>query len=440
MPIIDRKIINRNIDYDGLNRDDLFSLIDRWKFLLTAKYNAKKGQILALGIMSVNPNHVACMFAAAELGMKLLMVTKPIARETIHATKMGIFGPVDITVAEDYLRHEDYHMEMFERYSHHICWESEIDSIGKIVDLRVGEKISENDIFLFASTSGTTGESKPAYYTHGDLYQIIMRNITVFAYKPTDIIQHTVNMHHASSIMHSLLPALVSVNTHYYGYITPFDIGMKNMSPEYFIEEMWYKRGVNRILLNTDPWFLKLSDEFIVDRPLIITVCTGTTATEEHYKFCRDNPVELIFHYGAVDVGGPILVDHIKYDSIYEPNKLGAMADDFYRLRIEDCPKVQCDLWQGDKFLSDRILERDGLFYHEGREAPTEMENLIREQLGDFTIIDKTLVLWDQQELLDFKSNTGNLNYYFDKIVCLNKEKFIVDTKISIEQLRAYLE
>lgn len=439
MPVIDRHLINSKIDYDGASRDDLFALINRWKHLLVRKYGATKGQVLALGIMSVNQNHVACMIAAAELGMKLFMITKPIARETIHATKMGIFGPVDITVAEDYLRHEDYHLEMFERYSNRICWESEIDTIDDTSYCEY-ESVRDDDIFLFASTSGTTSPSKPVFYSHGDLYEIVKRNVDVFQYKSTDIIQHTLNMHHVSSIMHSLLPSLMVINTHYYGYITPVDIGMKSMRSGYFIEEMWNKRGVNRILFNIDPWFLEIPENFDADRPLIITICTGAPATEKHYEFCKNNPVEMIFHYGAVDVGGPILIDHVTSQSVYEKDKLGIQPDDFYQIIFNDGVFVESPLWIGTRPLFDIIDEKNGVFYHRGRNTPTELEHLIHEQLGDFTIIDNTLVLWNQTELFDFKSRTGNLNYFFRRIVCLDKQKFMVDTKISMEQLKAYLD
>jgi acyl-CoA synthetase (AMP-forming)/AMP-acid ligase II len=439
MPVINRHIINPNINYDGMNRDDLFILIDKWKFLLTQKYGAKKGQVLSLGIMTVNPNHIACLIATAELGMKLLMITKALSKETIHATKMGIFGPVDITIAEDYIRNfEDNNLEMFERYSKNICWESEIDDVTDFSPVDVN--VEPEDIFLFSSTSGTTGESKPVYYSHGDLYQVVLRNIDAFKFKATDIIQHTLNMHHVSSIMHSLFPSLMVVNTHYYGYISGIDIGTKNMTPEYFVEEMWYKRGVNRILLNRDPWPLALDDEFVVDRPLIITICTGSTATERHYDFCKNNPVDLIFHYGSAEIGGPILIDYIDSSSTFTPDKLGIQQDDFYRVVLDNGAHVECDLWEGYKTLADNITFHDGAYYHHGRSNEGELDREIREQFGDFTVVNNILVLWDQKKPYETNSVIADLNYSFDKVVCLPKQQFIVETKVSMEQLRAYLE
>ena len=206
--LITRDIINPDLNYHGKTKAELELLINRWKRLLVHRYQAQRGQTLALGIFTVNHNHLALIFAASELGMKLFLLTKALSMETIPATKLGIHGPVDITIAQDF-DPRDHHWSMFSRYSKHVVHESEIDTYLDDGNFDPWE-IDSNDALIFASTSGTTGISKPVMFSHNDVYEISKRNISVFKFDKTSVVQHLTNMHHASSMLTSLMPALMT--------------------------------------------------------------------------------------------------------------------------------------------------------------------------------------------------------------------------------------
>jgi hypothetical protein len=131
--MITRDLLNKNIEYDGVGYDDICSLVNRWKSILVNKYGAKHGQILTNAVIKLNLNHIAINIAAGELGMRLLIMDKPVDETTIHMTKMALFGPSDITIDCEQIRWHP-HDKMFNNYSKIVIGEEEIDkSSGNVV-------------------------------------------------------------------------------------------------------------------------------------------------------------------------------------------------------------------------------------------------------------------------------------------------------------------
>ena len=447
MPVINRHIINPDINYDGANREDLFRLINRWKRLLIYK-QISRGDVMALGIFDVSLNHVACLFAAAELGVKIFIITKPLAKETIHATKMGILGPVDITISQR-LEPDDLHIEMFERYSKKICYEDEIDLITDDTDVVIS--VAANEPLIFASTSGTTGTSKPIIFTHDEVYKISQRNISVFGYIKESVVQQTVNMHHASAMLTYLFPTLMACDTHYVGSIAFAQHILKKIwYPTQFVETCLADRKVDNIIC-TNSFMLSAIAQGMTEANRLpdhrITInMSGFPAGPEIYNMAKEYPIDFISHYGSIDTGIPLLVNKITQDSVYEPGYIGKLVDDFYKIVGN---MVYSDLWSEPRPVPDTLLNENGRFYYVGRKDEhflytKEIKQLLLEQLGDHDfVVTNTgkhfIVIWNKQERYDIENGKTYLDKAFT-FVYLNKEDFMVDTKVSMEQLRAYLE
>lgn len=447
MPVIDRHIINPDINYDGASRDDLFRLINRWKRLIFFK-GIRRGDVMALGIFDVTLNHVACLFAAAELGLKLFIITKPLAKETIHATKMAIFGPVDITVSQR-LDPDDLHNEMFGRYSKQICYEDEIDDVTNDKDLDI--TVHPNDQFIFASTSGTTGASKPIFFTHDEVYKISKRNISVFGYTKHSVVQQTVNMHHASAMLTYLFPTLMACDQHWVGNVAfgPH-LQKKIWYPAEFIEVCLTDRKVDNLICSNKFMLEIMEIGFNQANRLpshrITMNMSGFPATSDIYDMAKKYPIDFISHYGSIDTGIPLLVNKITQDSVYDPGYIGKLSDDFYR--IED-NLVYCDMWTEPRDVPDALLIDNDKFYYLGRKDDHqlytgEVKESIKDQFGDhdFVVTDsgkQFIVLWDTSSRYDIENSNSHVDKLFT-FVYLNKQDFMVDTKVSMEQLRAYLE
>lgn len=454
--IINRHIINPNISYDGMNRDELFSLISRWKRLLVTKYGAAKGQTLALAIITVNPNHIACVFAAAELGMRLLVITKPLAHETVHATKMGIFGPVDITVAQTF-NEGDPHETMVQRYSHKLCREEEIDTFTDDTDVPPVD-VSPDDDLIFMSTSGTTGKSKPIMFSHREVYEISKRNIDAFDYTKDSVVVHTHSFHHASGMLTFIIPSMMVADKHFYGGISWIPVVMRTTyQPEEFVTKFIVQEKADMLMVtmpNAVTWLKDYIEKYKDQIHHTVKLNTsGYTLPEEFYEYTKQVPLELYSHYGSTETGIPLLINHVTKDSQYEPNLLGIQVDDFYRLHGDT---VSCHLWNEPKPLPDRLRFENGKYYFESRLEETEEVSMplgtiemINEQFGEHVIVpsdDKPfLVVWrTSNDIEDLEqaiiAGKSEMQRSFKKIVYLNKIDFRVDTKVSMEQLRAYLE
>ena len=447
MPVINRHIINPDINYDGANREYLFRLINRWKRLLIYK-QISRGDVMALGIFDVSLNHVACLFAAAELGVKIFIITKPFAKETIHATKMGILGPVDITISQR-LEPGDLHIEMFERYSKQICYEDEIDQITDDTDVAIS--VTSNEPLIFASTSGTTGTSKPILFTHDEVYKISQRNISVFGYTKKSVVQQTVNMHHASAMLTYLFPTLMACDTHYVGSIAFTQHILKKIwYPTQFVETCLADRKVDNIIC-TNSFMLSAIAQGMTEANRLpehrITInMSGFPAGPEIYNMAKEYPIDFISHYGSIDTGIPLLVNKITQDSVYEPGYIGKLVDDFYKIVGN---MVYSDLWSEPRSVPDTLLNENSRFYYVGRKDEhflytKEIKQLLLEQLGDHDfVVTNTgkhfIVICNKQERYDIENGKTYIDKAFT-FVYLNKEDFMVDTKVSMEQLRAYLE
>ena len=443
--LITRDIINPDLNYHGKTKAELELLINRWKRLLVHRYQAQRGQTLALGIFTVNHNHLALIFAASELGMKLFLLTKALSMETMSATKLGIHGPVDIVVSQEFNKN-DHHPIMFSRYSKHVVHESEIDTY--LDDDKFDPwKIHEEDVLVFASTSGTTATSKPVLFSHKDVYEISKRNISVFKFHKSSVVQHLTNMHHASSMLTSLMPSLMISDVHYYGNITLFPKGevkvyIESELPENFISSL-VNRGVDRIQANDISLDLLLITWHNLkpktDKRLLVNI-SGSTVPDYLYTASKLLPLDFVSHYGSVDTGIPLIVNYVDQTSSYEEDYLGKVVDDFY---VIDGNKVTCKLWKSPRNMPDTLERLRDRFYYRGRNTVEniEMMQLIKDQIEDFSIVeienDRYLVIWNSTH--NFASQSG-IRVLFKEIIFLAKEDFVIDTKVSMEQLREYIK
>ena len=118
--MINKNILTENFSYEDekgnvVSREEMCSLIDRWKYLLVER-GAKRGDSLGISLVMVSPNHLALIFAAGELAMRLVLLDKPAAVETIDRTKAAVFDPIDFHVVDEYLAKSEPYMEMVNRY------------------------------------------------------------------------------------------------------------------------------------------------------------------------------------------------------------------------------------------------------------------------------------------------------------------------------------
>jgi acyl-CoA synthetase (AMP-forming)/AMP-acid ligase II len=387
---VNRDCIGDDIIFDDYTKDTICFTINRIKNMLRDA-GATKGDLVTISIMRVSMEHVASLFACAEMGLKIIILDSPATIESLPFTKLALHGPSKYYIhdsQEDTTKiYNGLHDEMIRRYG------------GKSIDIRDDSstedfyvEVSSDDPLLLSSTSGTTKASRPVLFSHKEVYAISKRNINVFDFEPSSFVCHSRNLHHASALLTSLFPSLMGSQRH-------FNIAIgHDLSGEDLLLLQGYRwiHNINttHIMIPNKATlidFLETINEPF-KRTLNINMC-GFALDQEFVELAEKYNVRFQSHYGSIDTAIPLLVNFVDKDSVVKENGLGVLADDFYQF---DGKEVRCELWDEPRYIEDD-LTFDGQFFIEPRDLPEVPDDV-------------------------------------------DLEPFYQDTKINFEQLRGYLK
>lgn len=447
--IINRDILNNDIIYDGQTKEQICKKINRWKRLLKYKYGLQKGDVVCLIIIEVSVNHIAAMLAAAELGMKLFLTNKPISNETVHATKMGIFGPMDLTIVTETQGGgkpwPESHYLMINRYSKQICMEDELEEILTDEDIPDEIVVNAEDVYLFGSTSGTKKNSRPVFWTHKDVYWMSTNELNQRCkFNCDDVAMHTINMHHLGSMIGFLIPSLMRIKTHYSNFIEADNV---EEVAERMIDLGVTDTMVHIIYLPRVLRYLEDNKDRIKKR--ITFQHSGKPLEQSDYDLCKRAPINFHSLYGSIDIGG-VIHNFVDDKSEYIPHRLGELMKNM-NIEIDgEYMYVTSPMWNGEKKLLDDKIRFDGKdYFFDGRREqlpdlqPVDFRPVLNDTFDDWLLLYRDgqpdLIIWDH-EPIDFNNSFVPFHRLCRKIFFLEKEKFMDATKLSMEQVRAYVE
>jgi len=409
--LINRHILNDNINFDSKTKEELIHEIKKWKMLFRENYNVRKGEIVAISILDVTHYHLSCLLACAELGLKVFIIDAPATKESLPYTKLALHGPADYCVHHEFMGDELYdglHGQMIREYSKELIDTREL-VFKEPKDFEIPDDISEDDIFMISSTSGSTKPSRKIEFTHKEVYEMSRRNIDIFKFKPETKVLHTKNMHHASAMICTLLPSIM-VSEYHRSFTLPQNLDwisdvniLKQMisNEQYRINSKggYHMTVPNQMILE----FLLKSVFPSFKNKTIISMC-GFTLPEEYIDIAKTFNLEFISHYGSIDTGIPLLVNYLDENTEYRSDCLGVPPDDFFNIQVSPTTNasVGCQLWSEDRTLDDILYVEDNLYFLKGR--------------------------------------VENANTVFDIPDDLDLDKFYQDTKLNMEQLRGHLK
>ena len=408
--LINRHILNDNINFDSKTKEELIHEIKKWKMLFRENYNVRKGEVVAISILDVTHYHLSCLLACAELGLKVFIIDAPATKESLPYTKLALHGPADYCVHHEFMGDELYdglHGQMIRDYSKELIDTREL-VFKEPKDFEMPDDISEDDIFMISSTSGSTKPSRKIEFTHKEVYEMSRRNIDIFKFKPETKVLHTKNMHHASAMICTLLPSIM-VSEYHRSFTLPQNldwISDVNILKQMISNEQYRinsKGGYHMTVPNQMIFEFLLKSVFpSFKNKTIISMC-GFTLPEEYVDIAKTFNLEFISHYGSIDTGIPLLVNYLDENTEYRSDCLGVPPDDFYDIQVSPSTNasVGCQLWSEDRILDDILYVEDNLYFLKGR--------------------------------------VENANTVFDIPDDLDLDKFYQDTKLNMEQLRGHL-
>ena len=409
--LINRHILNDNINFDSKTKEELIHEIKKWKMLFQENYNVRKGEVVAISILDVTHYHLSCLLACAELGLKIFIIDAPATKESLPYTKLALHGPADYCVHHEFMGDELYdglHGQMIREYSKELIDTREL-VFKEPKDFEMPDDVSEDDIFMISSTSGSTKPSRKIEFTHKEVYEMSRRNIDIFKFKPETKVLHTKNMHHASAMICTLLPSIMVSEYHRsftlpqnLDWISDVNILKQMISNEQYkinLKGGYHMTVPNQMILD----FLLKSAFPSFKNKTIISMC-GFTLPEEYVDIARTFNLEFISHYGSIDTGIPLLVNYLDENTEYRSDCLGVPPDDFFDIQVSPTTNasVGCQLWSEDRTLDDILYVEDNLYFLKGR--------------------------------------VENANTVFDIPDDLDLDKFYQDTKLNMEQLRGHLK
>ena len=429
----------------GFDKTQFISLVNRWKYLFRVKYGCKRGDIAAIAVMGMTCNHVAIIFALAELGATAIILDVPVSTKTMHKTKAALYAPLAFAIEDAGLRDlfGTIHHEMLKKYCNVIIDEKEIDSVTEELTERFNEP---SDILITSSTSGSTGTPKKILFTQEEVYKISKRNIDVFKFDENSRVAHTKNMHHASSLLTHSLPALMVSDNHWAG---PMINMPKDLTPEILLGLR--RNKINRILLQNS----FVIENFInsakatggkFEKTFLINV-SGYVVPEIYVETCKELNVEFISHFGQINGAIPLLINHVTVDSPWIKGNLGVLPDDFYKVRdIQGHLSVACELWPEERLVDDKLeaimFNGCDIYMHKGTKTEmTSYELILQKSTTDYALFTDPMtskfvvVFWEQDQQLppELLPLTHSVHH-------LDKMTFTTETKVNMEQLGAYID
>lgn len=465
--IITRDIINRNIVYDVCGKkyyyDDITKKINQWKRLLVEKYNAKKGNVLALCVFIPDVTYLSILFAAAELGLKVIVLDWPLKKETINKTKIALFGPADFTIeTHNHKKMYPLHHLMTSTYSKVVINTTEV--LGVDDSEFFHDLPSSEDIFIIGSTSGSTKQSRKVEFNHGEILALVNRNINVFKFTTKSKVLHLENIHHASNVFVHYLPSLQVADEHFcfFTNISEFVYGVDKTKNQFCEINRYIKSNeiTNISVKNIFQLINILDNNGIYDKTVTISL-SGFTLPEYFLELCKKHNVEFISHYGSIDTGIPLLVNYMNMNSKFTSKSLGICPDKFYEIILGKNILIKSKLWKELRLLNDNLIYNGEVYLHEGR-IDKEQDIDTNGLPIDFCIVTidnkKHLVVWEEinfekyawyktAELLNQTNiQTAVMSVYnknlrdFEKVLILNKRDFTEGTKVNIDQLKEYIK
>ena len=474
MNIITRNIIPENFKFHTLDavytKSQLVDMIRFWKIILWEKYGARPGQSIGIYMGDTGLSYTSLVFAVAELGLTAIVLDSAVAEETLHKTKAAMFSPIDIgvyaainygTISLNYKMMQTYCKQVMLEKEYHSYTITDDNLYAEIVDKFF---CNEETVFIMASTSGTTSDSNPVPYTHRQSYLLSKRNTQSFGHRADERALHLKTMHHASSALIFFFPTFMTIENHYTIPTPSLDIDAALV-----LIECITKNKINRILiahqLALDQLFAVL-DDYVFDYYFEIII-TGVLLTNAHLEKAKKHNLTILNLFGSNDSAMPGFVN--KIDSTVDfiaPGYVGVKFDDYYDMKCTDVGvEITCpEQWDGIRILNDILEQRGDQFFYIRRDSVVamadyefnigELDSFLKTCLTNTNIsiiVDREnntlyLVLWDTDqritlsELSNFLHGSDFDRCKFSKVAHLSKKMFTIDTKVSMDQLRGYLQ
>jgi len=479
--IISRNFLSSNINFfDGdvlaaKTFQDFDNDITYWKTLLYEEYNIRPGNSIALYDKTIRYSYCTLFLAAAELGVRLIIIpeypTSESGRTNIMDAYIEKYGKIDLCILDEQAVHSKPLLALTKYYgkltiTKSVFDEYEIKDHNIYTFLKTKIFARPDDILTISTTSGSTGVPKLIPYTHQQLYRNAIRNTKVYGFKSSDRACHTRNMHHPFVLIDFFMPSLNIIENHYQ-FVAPALETESDGSTEKFVKFI-NDNKINQIAFSSRPAMERVMDYMTANNIKFDhefnMILGGQYVPKKYLQYIKDtNATKIIAIIGTTETMSPLMLKHITpNDNIdqYEENYVGRPPDNTYEFQLNgESLSVSCpELYPAPIVLEDRFKgDIVSGFYHLGRDnfyridhvnfQISDVVNIVKKVFdGEFDVCfdphyqNLYLAIWSGQ--VDFEKINmliyQTLEIKFKDFAYLNKIEYNTGFKLNQQQLRNY--
>lgn len=400
MPVISRDIISNNFvgtnlpDGDSYSKTKLEEKIDKWKYFLINRCNAKKGDKILVGVVTISVDFLALCFAAFELSLVIVIADEEPLREIsgkkIINPKMAGLMPLDILIwqtspdptidTDNFAAKESIRQSSARKFNYFSENSKIVVKLSDFYETEFPEDLSaisairpdKDDLLMLTTSSGSTGTAKVVRHTHEFFYELCMRNSRRFAGN----VMHCKNMHHGSSLTVFYLPSLMSetVSNHYF---TP-------CNEEHYDD---FVKIIGGIDLNHISFpYMKIFkgvmdacyDQNVTFPNVRVSLLSYIPAYSKQYiKESYIKEIESIF--GSNETAGPLFLSTMSMSNIDEyDSKSFQKVDNFYDIQIvNNVLSVTLPVYDTNIKTNDVFILQDDNYVHNGRSDLVRINDVV---------------------------------------------------------------
>lgn len=348
MKIITRDWIHKDAHFFAFQRgfkvQALYEIIDYWKKKLV-EHGALPGHKIGLAAPVHDIAYVALTFAAFELGLKLVILLKPITEKELNDLKFKAHLPLDVLVLDQWAIEDPKIKDHFVRNSKIIVPLKTIDYLFFTMDrdhLKYRNKIDarpDEDLILCTS-SGTTGVPKLVNHSHKFLYDLCTINRFQLEFEEEDRCLHLATFNHGSSLSIFFLPALKTAKWHYFNLFYGFSATSNEESNWDKFVEFCKKNKITKILCPFSLYTDHIISAIGRDKEGLpnLTLMVLSFINPKWLPTAQTGKLKKIVSiYGCTETGGPLFLPYIDQNTNkINPKFLGQPIDGFYDIKIID--------------------------------------------------------------------------------------------------------
>ncbi len=358
-----------NQDQTWQDRSLLTEFVDHWKIIFVEKNRLKAGDHIGLGFPLTDIYYFSALIAAAELGLKLVVLD--ISNQSVipsdNKLQSNSFFPLDLFLSGKMLQSEkhDYYSAHSRQTEYWHVWDSYQTKNSGWWDNPSRSTIDSNLDLLLCTSSGTTNRPKKVNHTHEFLYNIGQRNKNLFEFNGN--VLHIRNLHHGSSLATYFIPALMSDACQgHFIFNVESDRSIENLV-EYCIDH-----DINHVqfpYVHMAENFLKQAafQNYKFNNLTIYVLSYINPAWQSLIDQC--GTIKIVSVFGCNETSGPLFTNIMHVGQTDFDHKTFESSDDFYSFDFNDLGQLVVDLkdYNTSIVMQDAFQRQGNRFIHHGR-------------------------------------------------------------------------